>query len=261
MSESTDWSWATEPAFIVSTTIAVASILAAVILYFRGKQPKRLDYTVRQDIAIWSPVDRNGNKKLEVSYEGNELKRPRAMILRFTNTGKQPLVATDFHLPITLRAMNGKLKSFEVIETPEDAFSDPEPLSDEPEELVMIQPIDDLGKVTITPKLLNSGHTMDVQLIIDGGNELSVTSLIVGQTRDMKRFAGGVKPKLDKGAFFKSLALLTLGVIGFILILTQSDGNGWWIPVLAGSVGLSFIGATGVALSIFEWVSKQLMLR
>jgi hypothetical protein len=147
--------------FTIGTAIALVSIAIAIATIVYQGEPKQLDYEVRSDHQMLSPHTRYLAPKPDVIYEGVALKDPQILILRFRNTGKKSISATDFinGEPITIRYERNPPLDAKIVRP--SRGMDVERLAD------IAQDIDGQegdGSVRITPRLLLEGEWFDVQL-------------------------------------------------------------------------------------------------
>jgi hypothetical protein len=77
-----DWqSW-------VGPVVGLAGLLFAMYVYNKNRKPKRLQYETRVDQEIVTQSRYARWTELSVHFGTRDLKRPRVVVIRVTNTGK-----------------------------------------------------------------------------------------------------------------------------------------------------------------------------
>lgn len=169
----------------VSVAIVLSIIATSITLYLRQKDEasKTLDYGVIDDVPIFSGHDRP--EKLRVIYGtadvNTEVNDPRVTRVRFKNTGKQVIDATDFLESFAITRPSSKILDVNVFEESEH-------------DLVSISELalsDNESSVKFSMKTLNPGDWFTVQLVYDGGEgeSITVSGRIKGQTRRPEIFS------------------------------------------------------------------------
>jgi PASTA domain len=92
---------------LVGAVVGVVGLLFTFYSYNKSRKPKRLQYETRidQDIVSQSRYTRWDN--LSVRFGDRDLKRPRVVVIRVTNTGKVEVRGQDFDEPLALNATDG----------------------------------------------------------------------------------------------------------------------------------------------------------
>lgn len=124
---------------LIAGIVTVVAFVAAIVIYFKQKQRKTLDYVINSSLNLVAPADsgirlgivwmgetelvsnepvRRGQTE-EVRYQiesgkGRVLDRPRQVDLTVKNTGRVPIDRADFQDPISLTTGSGLIIDIEV---------------------------------------------------------------------------------------------------------------------------------------------------
>ena len=92
------------------TYAGVVSVVVAILALgftIKTRKFKRLNYEVRvdQDLVVMSRYANPGD--LSARFQDHEVERPRVVVIRITNTGKEELPSSAFESPLTVKADEG----------------------------------------------------------------------------------------------------------------------------------------------------------
>lgn len=209
------WHWIAQHwEFVVGTAIGVLGIIIAIATVAYQRSPKRLDYKIMSDIRV---LNIDADPKWEVLYDGRKIEDPRIVVIRFVNTGKQPIRADDFEGGLPIRVtyeMNGYWSASVV------APSEYEDLG--------LANVENNSPYAITPKLLNAGESFDVQFLSEKPHgAINIAARFSGQARPMH----DVDVVIDRtgrtlSRAFAALTLTVLILLG-IGILSEAVDVDW----------------------------------
>jgi hypothetical protein len=226
---------------VVAVLILIIGLLITWIWRRRDKATKTLDYRVVSDIPIVTRHDRP--ERLKIVYGTLEVIDPFITEIRFRNTGKQVIEATDFLEPLVISRPAAKLFDFNVVDQSEDNLV---------EKIEHVPPTQDRpGKVNVIPKTLNPGDWFTVQLLYDGdpSSPSTITGRIKGQTRRPRVYltrqqrSAGIGLGAPTSALLMGLFATLAPLIALSFLVPQQDSHRSPTPlrVAAISVGVLII--------------------
>jgi len=143
----------------VGPAVGLAGLLFAVYVYNRNRKPKRLQYEIRTDQEIVSQSRHTRWADLTVRFRDRDLKRPRLVVMRVTNTGKVEARADDFDEPLAVSATEGTEIIAATIALRQNDMG----------ESREIEPARQGATEVVAPKtLLNEGEWLEFRLLVDG---------------------------------------------------------------------------------------------
>lgn len=187
--------------FLVGTVLGALGILAGAWFYWIGRKRKTLDWEmVGSDAIVQVAAAQSVN--LEVRWAGRAVVHPALATLRVTNTGRESISASDFVEPIVISVSGGEMLSASLTEAPVDDFLD------------VPMGINGAG-LTAVPRLLNSGESFTVQMLIDGHKpSIGLTARVAGLTRPVGNLADSAKRRIR---VFQRVAIVALFILGGIV--------------------------------------------
>lgn len=202
----TDLLFITKPEFIVSTILALISIVLTFITYLFQRTRKRIIYELVSD-ALLSSDDQFGGK-LKVSFNDEPLDEPHILTLKISNIGNIDLKPSDF---VGNKALSFDFKCTKVVtaslrEAPDGREVDFEPIS---------------NSLMIKPFLLNSGDAILLEIVLTkflGG--IKVISQIAG----VKRIARLNRRGQPRPLIFR-LVLLFISVTLILMLFNIINSN------------------------------------
>lgn len=211
----------------VGAMFAVAALAASFVIYQLQRSRRGITYDVlsRTDLLT---VREELEGKLQVLYEGEPAKSLTLIVLRFWNSGNQPILATDFERPISFcTGQASRLLSAAVTQV--------EP----PELMVDVEVAENI--LVINPTLLNSGDAVTLKLLVrDSGSVLCPDARIVG-VKSVRRAGDGSRLFL-----FLATTGMVLLAIGFYLFIAN-------VPRSENKPPLPTSALTGVAISLLGY--------
>jgi PASTA domain-containing protein len=143
----------------VGPAVGLAGLLFAVYTYNKNRKPKRLQYEIRTDQEIVSHSRYTRWADLSVRFGDRDLKRPRVVVVRVTNTGKVEARADDFDEPLGVSATGGaEIIAATIALRQQDT-----------EESQEVEPTRLDATEVVAPKvLLNESEWLEFRLLVDG---------------------------------------------------------------------------------------------
>lgn len=190
----------------LKSIIAIIAICVAVaIAYFSNfwRNRKSFSYEIITNSRLLTAKEIIKDD-LQILYKGNEVKNIQLLILKFINTGNQPIIASDFqrHLSLVFSDLTQILSA--------------ETISAKPENLDATVIIEN-KKVTLTPLLLNSKDFAQIKIITSNENDFKIDARIVG-VNEIKQ----IKQKSVTANLIISAILGISVLILFIFYVSQS---------------------------------------
>lgn len=143
----------------VGPAVGLAGLLFAIYVYNKNRKPKRLQYEIRTDQEIVSQSRHTRWADLTVRFRDRDLKRPRLVVIRVTNTGKVEARADDFDDPLAVSATEGAEIIAATIALRQNDMG----------ESREIEPARQGATEVVAPKtLLNEGEWLEFRLLVDG---------------------------------------------------------------------------------------------
>ena len=161
------------PEVVAGTAGVVVTLFITWLWRQADKDTKTFDYRVISDIPIFTQRDRP--EDLKVTYKNLDVSDPRVTQIRFKNTGKRAIEATDFEEPYRIERGSAGFLDYAIIESSTPATE--------------LATIAELGAgtpeyIAIQPKTLNSGDWFTVQIVFDGVNQkVSVIGRVTDESR------------------------------------------------------------------------------
>jgi hypothetical protein len=171
---------------------AIVTVVVGGAIAWKQWQPKRLQGRLLSYAPLLPATSGDLPPDLRVSLgdakdptkDPKNLRDPRVAVLRVFNPGKRPIDADDFDIPLTVEVKSGELILATVTGTSQIDVYERGPLR-----LSVVRRRDDQSegehRATFERKLLNPGDWIDVQLLIEGGDNdaISVGARISGVSR------------------------------------------------------------------------------
>ena len=177
---------------IIASLAAVGAIAAAIIIAVFQKKKKKFTYEILTTESLFR-VDKTIKDKISINYKGRKIKSLDLLIIRFANTGNQPILASDIVSAVYLDfEKSSKILSIEV------ENQNPEGLS--------IVPENTEHRIQLPKVLLNAGDSFDLKILISDHKVLpEVGGRIVG--------VKNIGPRRDRDLLFVLGSLI--GILGF----------------------------------------------
>ena len=150
----------------VGVVFALFAIVLSLIVFFKQRQRKRLDYDILSSTPLLS-VREDIRGRVEILFDKQPVEEVQLFIVKLTNTGNIPITKHDFEEPVTLTfGVDARLLTAEIIETSPKSLR------------TSIQGID--NRVIVQQGLLNAGDSITIKTLSTGGDNLSVDGRIQG---------------------------------------------------------------------------------
>jgi len=224
--------------------VGLLSIAVAFIVWWLSREHKELSYTVLSEAAIVNPADDVGGR-LQVLFDGEDVKNLTAVVLSLTNTGNTPILRTDFDEPLTIRFADGaKILDATGIGSPD----------------TLVAKVDHTVDVaTLQPLLLNSNDTISLAFLVDNHvrGKVRIGGRIVGisQTKhvDADRAAAAWRNNRTFPVVFAVNLVACLAFAVFLVAAALSGDASWdarlawamWVLVPSELLLLYFMARTG----------------
>lgn len=175
-------------------SIAIGSfitLIIALIVYRKQKSPKTLDYAIRSTQDLTGDASPHLRARMEVIWKEDPnsvrtLKEPRIVNYHIRNTGKRAIAAADFESAIKVDAPRGSIVDIIVTGMSHTGIL----------ELGSV-PAAGQSNATFTPRLMNPGDWIDIQLITDGcSGSPALTCWIREESRPMRKRQALLDPSL-----------------------------------------------------------------
>ena len=225
----------------VGAVLAILAVLVTVGIFFAQRKTKKLSYEITSNTQLLGVKDEIQGK-VQVLYEGEEVKNVHLLTLKFSNTGNQSISSGDYERPLSIKINpEAKILTHEIVE-------------EEPENLGVTVELEG-SKLSFSPVLLNSKDSFSVKaLISDFEGDPEIDGRIVGVKSISKYSEGQVA--------FALIMLFSLILIGFGAPNMEKDeiimlfGN----EVSRGVIGGILFGA-GYLLMLVGMLKNKQMLR
>ncbi|MFV8315712.1 hypothetical protein [Mycobacterium sp. 23] len=88
--------WQTFPWGLISVIIAAVALGVTIVIFFKTRKRKTLDYSLVDDVKILSDRLSGIRGDIVVTVGGSAIKDPRIVTVRYMNTGNQEILKSDF---------------------------------------------------------------------------------------------------------------------------------------------------------------------
>lgn len=218
-----DFSW------LVSPVIAVVAVGVSILIYFKNRNVKALDYHVVSDQRVLSAAAQSVSG-IEVLVGGAQLKDPRLVTVQYRNAGSEPLLAEDFERPLTLRD-EVPVYSVTVDETPIRV------------RVSVGGPGSTQGN-SIVPIVMNRGEMLTVSYLVDSSiPNITPDYRIIGATRPARDLLAQFQKRRRIGRIAGPGAI-AIPIAGMCLAINGIGGT--WLGVgvfVLGFLGVFALGA------------------
>lgn len=257
------WSWAQEPGFIVGSAIGVAGIIIGIILHYRQRRPKRLDYMVLTNVPIETLAVEGDKPRLQVMFAGMELANPRVITLRLINTGREPVTDSDYAAPLTITWDDAIIRDCGVIGSSAPDMLTPQTIR------YLFNEVDGqpdisggIEEIRLQPNCMNADESIDLRIVVDGGDKLAVACRVVGQTRSMRRIPYRPSSRYGRADFGADITLsVTLATGIGLLLVDEIRATGWLVALSIICIVLGTIPFLGLLFRVSDYVTTRWALR
>jgi len=165
---------------VVGGVLAAAGIAVAILVYRWQRERRTLHYEMLSSSALLRS-DHREVTGLQLLYNGQPVKDPHLLRIRFINTGNKEILPEDFKVPVGVSAENSKVLVADVIDTSSRDIDLSLSFAD--------------GEAWFEPVLLNAGDSVTVQVMYEDYDKYRVRGRIAGIKE--------IEP-LDKGGYVPS---------------------------------------------------------
>ncbi len=197
----------------------VIPLIVSIAIALIQRNKKEITYKIESDVSLLSFREEVKNK-LEILYEGKKVSNTNLVILTIRNTGKVPILPSDYISPINFDfGKESEILSYDIIKTNPPNIKDKISLNVE------------TGKLILKPSLLNKGFFITIKAILTQyEGQIEADALIAGIDH-IKKIASNKRPNL---LFYSRIAInflyaftaLIIGIYNFDHI--SSIKNGEW---------------------------------
>lgn len=175
----------------VGVICAVVSVIITILIFIAQRKIKRLSYEFTSSTQLLSVKDEIQGK-IQVLYDGEEVKNVHLLTIRFVNNGNQSISSADYERPVSIEVNSeAKILTHEVI-------------NESPENLGLSVFLDG-RKLIFSSVLINAKDSFSIKALISDFKEVYIDGRI-----------NGVKSVSEYKEGQRSLALLLL--ISFVLV-------------------------------------------
>lgn len=224
----------------VQIAIGVFAIAVSTIAFLLQRSRRSLGYGVLSDRPV---LTSNVQFAIEVRFDGVAVEHPRQVVLRFVNSGNQPIEPSHFESPILFELSEASILSFEQTTSRPTTFR--------PTFLVA-----DSATLQMQPCLINPRDMVEIQLLVDGADgEVTASSRVSGVKQiDRLKVSRTSWNEPWRMSLFDRVLIVSpsvgFGVIGLML----SSSNGF-----SGKIGGAIILA--YALLVYPWQAWRTVRR
>jgi hypothetical protein len=224
----------------VGSLFAILAVLVAIAVFFAQRKIKRLSYEITSNTQLIGVKDEIQGK-VQVLYEGEEVKNVHLLTLRFTNNGNQSISSGDYErsLGVTVNP-EAKILTYEIID-------------EEPNKLGAAVSLEG-NKLIISPVLLNAKDAFSIKALV---SDLQGRPEIDGRINGIK----SIMKHNDGQMSFFSIAFISMLLFGFGIFYLDKDD----IISLAGLeiprriVGMSSIAFGYLLMTVAMFKNKRML--
>jgi len=178
----------------VGVILAVLAVLVTVMIFFAQRKTKKLSYEITSNTQLLGVKDEIQGK-VQVLYEGKEVKNVHLLTIKFSNNGNQSISSNDYERPLSIEVnSDAKVLTYEVID-------------EEPENLGAVVQLEE-NKIVLSPILLNEKDTFSIKALI---SDFEGQPIIDGRINGVKAITRYKEGQIS----FMVTTLISLVLIGF----------------------------------------------
>lgn len=181
--------------FIISVTIAIAAVVAAIIIARKQQGRKEIAYEIISNTSLVN-ISHAVKDKIQIHFEGKIINDLCLVIIRIWNSGNTPITYHDYIEPITINfKRQGEVLGFDVTETePDDLHPHLEQVN---------------NGIILKPLLLNSGDKIKMYILLSNfDNAINVSARIIGVKKVLETSTVMKKALFSDLKFFVIFGLL-----------------------------------------------------
>lgn len=204
----------------VGVVCAILAVVVTVLIFFAQRKTKKLSYEITSNTELLG-VEDEIQGKVQVLYDGKEVKNVHLLTIKFTNSGNQSISSSDYERPLSIEVNpDAKILTHEVID-------------ESPENLGASVALEG-NKLVFSPVLMNAKDSFSIKTLI---SDFEGKPSIDGRVNGVKAIS-----KYSDGQWsFIILSLLSFVLIGVGALNLQKEGT---FSVLGIEVSTSFVGPT-----------------
>jgi hypothetical protein len=167
----------------VGAIIGAAGITVAILVYRWQRERRTLHFEMLSDNALLGR-DHREVAGLQLLYNGQPVKDPHILRIRFVNTGNKEIRPEDFKLPVGVKASTANVLVADVIDSSSPDMDPRLHTSD--------------GEAWFEPLLLNPGDSVTVQIMYDSEDQFRVRGRVAGIKEIQPLEKGGYMPTVTE---------------------------------------------------------------
>jgi len=225
----------------VGVVFAILAVLVAIGIFWAQRKTKKLSYEITSNTQLLGVKDEIQGK-VQVLYEGKEVKNVHLLTLKFTNSGNQSISSGDFERPISIEVNSeAKILTHEIID------EDPDNLG---ADIKLEKNI-----MTVSPVLLNEKDTFSIKALI---SDLEGKPKIDGRINGVKSITSFKEGQVS----FVILTIVALVLIAFAAPNLEKDEI---VSILGLEISRGVIGGalfiSGYVLMLVGMMRNKRMLK
>lgn len=224
----------------VGVLCAILAVVVTIFIFLAQRKTKRLSYEITSNTQLLGVKDEIQGK-VQVLYDGEEVKNVHLLTIRFTNSGNQSIASSDYERPLSVEVnSDAKILTHEVIdETPENLGA-----------TVTLEE----SKLIFAPVLMNAKDSFSIKTLI---SDFEGNPFIDGRINGVKSIA---KYKDGQWPFLiTSLISFVLIGVGALNIEKEVMLSVFGIKTSAGTIG-AFLFITGYFLMMIGMLKNKRIL-
>lgn len=100
----------------VGAILAILAIVVTIIIFFAQRKTKKLSYEITSNTQLLGVKDEIQGK-VQVLYDGKEVKNVHLLTIKFINSGNQSISSTDYERPLSIEVnANAKILTHEIVD-------------------------------------------------------------------------------------------------------------------------------------------------
>lgn len=205
-------------AFIRDAQWQFWGVVAAFVFWWLSRQHRGLTYTVLSEATVVDPTNDMGGR-LQVLFDGKDVRNLTSVVLALTNTGNAPILRTDFDEPLTIQFAEGaKILDAEGISSRYSLIAKVDYTS---------------GMAILQPLLLNSNDTIHIAFLVDNHvrGKVRIGGRVVGVSQIRRVDADKAPIAWRSSRTFRVVFAVNL-VAGLaltvFLVAAALSGDGFW---------------------------------
>jgi len=228
----------------VGVIFAILAVLVMILIFFAQRKTKKLSYEIISNTQLLGVKDEIQGK-VQLLYEGKDVKNVHLLTIRFLNNGNQPISSADYERPLSIAInQDAKILTHEII-------------NEEPNNIGTTVSMED-NKLIFSPVLLNSKDSFELKALV---SDLEGQPKIDGRINGVKSIA-----KHNEGSIFflviifVSSVLLLSGIYNIENLEKNESISLLGIEVLRKEFGMVLL-IVGYLTMMIAMIKNKLMFR